>query len=661
MPLDPLTDPLLRAPRSHAPTIVDMTEAAVSATPDQLADFVGAIGASGGGGGVNQPTNLGVTATPAGVTVTSSTGADALLPLATATNAGLMAPAQHTKLAALPTAAELATAQAAQDTAIGGKAAADHTHTPASIGAATASQGAKADAALPANADAIADVLESAATGGPADLARIKAAVSGDRAKLTAVQQAQQADGATTALLNAAKTGLVDPVSGTTIALGGGGTVDEASVQAALTADPAGARAAMAVYSTTQVDQAIAAAGGGGVGTTIVGLSPLWTPVAYSTTIPLDGCKYMPATAVTGPVSFSVGAGALPGASCTVRLVADAANTPQFVGMTQSPDSDGWAPIADTIHAVRFWYDGTSALYDITQLVSNPVAVPIQGVPVILSAAPSTVSLSYSAALLSPSVPLSSAYAITTTGAALSIAAVAVSGATVNLTLSRAMTAGETVTLSYTAPATNQIKSVGGMPAASFTGIAVTNGMALDDYLTFAVFPSFAQGLKNDAGYDTYVSLPSATVGGFTPKSATPSRMLVASPAADQYFEITLDADQADAANIVIALHLNISSQVNTTATYACYGNSTTGYWKQQTGGMTMLSGTTPYAGSDRARYVRTPANTLRFEVSKDDGATWIVIATKTAITDGSLYPRIGAGGPSQTIRRPKCNGPAAV
>ena len=491
-----------------------------------------------------------------------------------------------------------------------------------------------------------------------------QAAVSGDSAKLTATQQTQQASGATTALLNAEKTGLVDPVSGTTIAIGGGGggTVDATSVQAALTSDPAGARAALEVYSTAQVDQAIADAGvGGGSGTTIVGISPLWTPVAYSTTIPLDGCKYMPATAVAGPVSFSVGAGALPGAFCTLRLVANDADTPQFVGMVQSPDSDGWAPIANTIHTVKFEYDGTSTLYDITQLVSNPVAVPIQGVPVILSAAPSTVSLSYSAALLSSSVPLSSAYSITTTGAALSIAAVAVSGAAVNLTLSRAMTAGETVSLSYTAPATSQIKSVGGMPAASFTGLAVTNGMALDDYLTFAIFPSFTQSLKNDAGYDTYVSLPSATVGGFTPKSATPSRMLVASPAADQYFEITLDADLADSANEVIALHNNLTSQVNTTATYACFGNATTGFWKQQTGGMTLVSGTTPYAGSDRARYVRTPANTLRFEVSKDDGATWIVIASKAAITDGSLYPRIGTGGPSQTIRRPKCNGPVAV
>lgn len=46
-------------------------------------------------------TNLGATASPTGVTVTSDTGTDATLPLADGTNAGLMAPAQHTKLAGI--------------------------------------------------------------------------------------------------------------------------------------------------------------------------------------------------------------------------------------------------------------------------------------------------------------------------------------------------------------------------------------------------------------------------------------------------------------------------------------------------------------------------------------------------------------------------------
>ena len=54
--------------------------------------------AAGGGGGA---TNLAVTASPTGVTVASDTGTDATLPLANGTNAGLMAPAQVTKLAGI--------------------------------------------------------------------------------------------------------------------------------------------------------------------------------------------------------------------------------------------------------------------------------------------------------------------------------------------------------------------------------------------------------------------------------------------------------------------------------------------------------------------------------------------------------------------------------
>ena len=56
------------------------------------------VAQTGGGGGA---TNLAYTASPTGGTVTSDTGTDATLPLADGTNAGLMTPAQHTKLAGI--------------------------------------------------------------------------------------------------------------------------------------------------------------------------------------------------------------------------------------------------------------------------------------------------------------------------------------------------------------------------------------------------------------------------------------------------------------------------------------------------------------------------------------------------------------------------------
>lgn len=70
------------------------------------------------------------------------------------------------------------------------------------------------------------DISDSGAAGRDilrmATLAEIQYSVSGDRAKLTPPQQAQQAGGATTALLNAAKTALVDPLTGSDISMGGG-------------------------------------------------------------------------------------------------------------------------------------------------------------------------------------------------------------------------------------------------------------------------------------------------------------------------------------------------------------------------------------------------------------------------------------------------------
>lgn len=77
-------------------------------------------------------------------------------------------------------------------------------------GKATSAQGVKADTAL----QNIAGMQTAFTAGTAAEQAAFQSSVSGDRAKLTMQQQAQQTAGATTALLNVGKTALVDPVSG---------------------------------------------------------------------------------------------------------------------------------------------------------------------------------------------------------------------------------------------------------------------------------------------------------------------------------------------------------------------------------------------------------------------------------------------------------------
>lgn len=188
--------------------------------------------------GISGATNLTTTVSPAGVTINSDTGTDAAIPLADGANAGVMAPAQVTKLAGLTqvsvindlttggTSAALSAEQgktlktqvdgkattaqgakadsalqpgaqltqaavtsataagvavlgaadaAAQRTALGLGTAA----TTAATAYATAAQGIKADAAMPNTAGALATTLEGAAATAPADLARIQASVSG--------------------------------------------------------------------------------------------------------------------------------------------------------------------------------------------------------------------------------------------------------------------------------------------------------------------------------------------------------------------------------------------------------------------------------------------------------------------------------------------------
>lgn len=72
----------------------------IGATDAALAELTKTVAAGGGGGG--GATNLGYTASPTNGTVTSSTGTDATLTLADATNAGLMSPGDFTKLAGIP-------------------------------------------------------------------------------------------------------------------------------------------------------------------------------------------------------------------------------------------------------------------------------------------------------------------------------------------------------------------------------------------------------------------------------------------------------------------------------------------------------------------------------------------------------------------------------
>ena len=85
-------------------------------------------------------------------------------------------------------------------------------------------------------------------------------------------------------------------------------------------------------------------------------------------------------------------------------------------------------------------------------------------------------ALRFDAALDESSVPGGGAFAVSVAGSARTVSAVAVSQATVTLTLAEAVTSGQAVTVGYAPPSTGGLRASGGGAAvAAFSGQAVTN------------------------------------------------------------------------------------------------------------------------------------------------------------------------------------------
>ena len=90
-----------------------------------------------------------------------------------------------------------------------------------------------------------------------------------------------------------------------------------------------------------------------------------------------------------------------------------------------------------------------------------------------------TLVLTYDEALDTASVPAASVF--TLGGTSVSVNTVAISGMTVTLTLSAAVTSTDVVTVSYTAPGTNPLQDVAGNDAADLTTRSVTNNTPAAD------------------------------------------------------------------------------------------------------------------------------------------------------------------------------------
>ena len=117
--------------------------------------------------------------------------------------------------------------------------------------------------------------------------------------------------------------------------------------------------------------------------------------------------------------------------------------------------------------------------------------------------------LTYNEALDTSSEPAGSAFTVKVGGTAVSLAtsgAVAVDGKTVTLTLAAAVTAADTVTVSYAVPGSNPLQDAGGTDAPAFTDLAVTNG-------TGNTAPAFANATAARSFTETVGDAAVATAG----------------------------------------------------------------------------------------------------------------------------------------------------
>ena len=153
-------------------------------------------------------------------------------------------------------------------------------------------------------------------------------------------------------------------------------------------------------------------------------------------------------------------------------FTADDWNAPRTVTVDAAEDTDAADDSATLTHtAAGGGYDSLSASLAVMVTDTTPAlsAASVNGAALVLT---------YNEALDTSSVPAAGAFTVEVNDGEVDLAdanPVAISGSTVTLTLASAVTHGQTVTVSYTAPATNPIQDAAGHDAGNLSDQAVTN------------------------------------------------------------------------------------------------------------------------------------------------------------------------------------------
>ena len=134
--------------------------------------------------------------------------------------------------------------------------------------------------------------------------------------------------------------------------------------------------------------------------------------------------------------------------------------------------------------------------------------------------------LTYDEALDANSRPATSVFTVTITGGSTTVSGVAISGSVVTLTLSSAVTAGQTVTVSYAVPGSNPIQDAAGNDAAALTNRAVTNNTS--DTTAPTLSTATVNGTTLVLTYSEALNTALPAVGAFTVTVANAARTVSA-------------------------------------------------------------------------------------------------------------------------------------
>jgi hypothetical protein len=240
------------------------------------------------------------------------------------------------------------------------------------------------------------------------------------------------------------------------------------------------------------------------------------------------------------------------------------------------------------------------------------------------NATPNRIDLLYNEALNSGSAPATSAF---TVSGGKTVTGVAIVGSTVRVTVNTPYSAGDTITIGYTVPGSNQIKDVAGNQAAAFTAAAVTNAIvAGGGFVDITSWTSLT---------DTTVTGNDLVAGTIGTAKAVSTNYLPANTEGKVRYTLTMVGSKGG----ILALSEGTAAEDYTQIKYGIYVDASiigTNSPEFPTGasGITAVNG---YILEIERRIIG--ANyTMIFRYSTDSGATFTTIRSSTTYNSAALY-----------------------